>query len=221
MTGRYNHHKGSSRSTRDDSRHSERERDRERKRSRSRSPRRRHYSKQSKDQSPERSSSSKERDRREHDKKDYNKSSVEREGNTSSVGWETNEAAELPAPPPPPRISKISIDLPKPKAPIKMNIGGMSSKPTVAPKPTIASVFNADSDDEDEPEEMPAEAKMRMRNIGRDTPTSAGPNSFGKTKQGFCDAKKVFEKNLKQALEMNERPAMPKFPQTIYKIKGP
>lgn len=33
----------------------------------------------------------------------------------------------------------------------------------------------------------------------RETPTSAGPNSFGKTKQGFCDAKKVFEKNLKQA----------------------
>lgn len=36
-------------------------------------------------------------------------------------------------------------------------------------------------------------------NFSRETPTSAGPNSFGKTKQGFCDAKKVFEKNLKQA----------------------
>lgn len=31
----------------------------------------------------------------------------------------------------------------------------------------------------------------------RDTPTSSGPNSFGKTKQGFCDAKKIFERNMK------------------------
>lgn len=43
-----------------------------------------------------------------------------------------------------------------------MNIGG-PAKPVA--KPTIASVFNAD--DDDEPEEMPAEARMRMRNIGR------------------------------------------------------
>lgn len=76
-------------------------------------------------------------------------------------------------------------------------------KPTVKPapvqRPTVASVFNADEDDE--PEEMPAEARMRMRNIGRETPTSAGPNSFGKTKQGFCDSKKIFEKTLKKAME--------------------
>jgi len=37
--------------------------------------------------------------------------------------------------------------------------------------------------------------------FSRETPTSAGPNSFGKTKQGFCDAKKVFEKTLKKAME--------------------
>lgn len=78
-----------------------------------------------------------------------------------------------------------------------------SQKPTVKPtpvqRPTVASVFNADEDDE--PEEMPAEARMRMRNIGRETPTSAGPNSFGKTKQGFCDSKKIFEKTLKKAME--------------------
>ncbi|XP_011687576.1 PREDICTED: PEST proteolytic signal-containing nuclear protein-like isoform X1 [Wasmannia auropunctata] len=72
-------------------------------------------------------------------------------------------------------------------------------KAAPAPKPTVASVFNAD--DDDEPEEMPAEARMRMRNIGRETPTSAGPNSFGKTKQGFCDSKKIFEKTLKKAME--------------------
>ncbi|KMQ88447.1 pest proteolytic signal-containing nuclear, partial [Lasius niger] len=80
---------------------------------------------------------------------------------------------------------------------------GSASKPvpktTTVQKPTVASVFNTDEDDE--PEEMPAEARMRMRNIGRETPTSAGPNSFGKTKQGFCDSKKIFEKTLKKAME--------------------
>lgn len=97
-----------------------------------------------------------------------------------------------------------------------MNLGAPAKK---VAKPTVASVFS--TDDDDEPEEMPAEARMRMRNIGRETPTSAGPNSFGKTKQGFCDAKKVFEKNLKQALDMADKPAASKLPQTIYKITGP
>lgn len=42
-----------------------------------------------------------------------------------------------------------------------------SQKPATAAKPklTVAAVFNQDSDDE--PEEMPPEAKMRMRNFGR------------------------------------------------------
>lgn len=68
-----------------------------------------------------------------------------------------------------------------------------------APKPAIipvASVFG--NDDDDDEEEMPPEARMRMRNIGRETPTSSGPNSFGKTKQGFCDSKKIFERQLKE-----------------------
>ncbi|XP_014270975.1 PEST proteolytic signal-containing nuclear protein [Halyomorpha halys] len=65
-------------------------------------------------------------------------------------------------------------------------------------KSSLREAFNSESESE---EEMPPEARMRMRNIGRDTPTSAGPNSFGKTKQGFCDAKKVFEKKLKAAAE--------------------
>ncbi|KAG8042696.1 hypothetical protein G9C98_005331 [Cotesia typhae] len=75
----------------------------------------------------------------------------------------------------------------------------LTAKPIAPTKTTVASVFNAD--DDDEPEEMPAEARMRMRNIGRETPTSAGPNSFGKTKQGFCDSKKIFEKTLKKAMD--------------------
>lgn len=43
---------------------------------------------------------------------------------------------------------------------------------------------------------MPPEAKMRMRNLGRDTPTSSGPNSFGKGKLGFLDRRKVYEREM-------------------------
>uniref|UniRef100_A0A9L0T6G0 PEST proteolytic signal-containing nuclear protein n=2 Tax=Equus TaxID=9789 RepID=A0A9L0T6G0_HORSE len=53
---------------------------------------------------------------------------------------------------------------------------------------------------ESEPEEMPPEAKMRMKNIGRDTPTSAGPNSFNKGKHGFSDNQKLWERNIKSHL---------------------
>ncbi len=46
---------------------------------------------------------------------------------------------------------------------------------------------------------MPLEAKMKMRNIGRNTPTSTGPNSYGKTGSlGFVDHRKLFEKQLKE-----------------------
>ncbi|XP_059057782.1 PEST proteolytic signal-containing nuclear protein-like [Achroia grisella] len=215
MSSRYHdYNKGSSRSTRDDSRAYGSEerwegRGKRRSRSRSRSPRRKYSP-------PSRSGRYSSEQSRSYEKSPHyeDKQSVE-----SKYDWE-NSDEEVPAPPPPPRISKISIGFTKPKAPIKMNLT-KPTKPIAGPaKPKIASVFNDDDDDE-EPEEMPAEARMRMRNIGRETPTSAGPNSFGKTKQGFCDAKKVFEKNLKQALETAEKPGAPKFPQTIYKIKGP
>lgn len=69
-------------------------------------------------------------------------------------------------------------------------------KPGAPKKLAISSVFGEESDSEDE-EEMPAFASMRMKNIGRKTPTSSGPNSFGKTKNGFCDQKKIFEKMSK------------------------
>ena len=62
----------------------------------------------------------------------------------------------------------------------------------------VASVFGGD--DSDSEEEMPQEAKMRMRNVGRETPTSSGPNSFGKTRQGFTDTKKLYEKNMHKPL---------------------
>ncbi|XP_067003811.1 PEST proteolytic signal-containing nuclear protein [Anabrus simplex] len=88
---------------------------------------------------------------------------------------------------------------------IQIKLGGIGQKTAQAassvksPSLSVAAVFNVD--DDEEPEEMPPEARMRMRNIGRETPTSAGPNSFGKTKQGFCDAKKMFEKTMKKAMD--------------------
>lgn len=87
-------------------------------------------------------------------------------------------------------------------SPITIKLGNQKLKDsTPALKETSASVAEAFRQDSDEEEEMPPEAKMRMRNIGRDTPTSAGPNSYGKTRQGFCDAKKVFERQLRQKME--------------------
>ncbi|KAI5634910.1 PEST, proteolytic signal-containing nuclear protein family domain-containing protein [Phthorimaea operculella] len=198
---------GSSRSARDDSRHKGRRDEHRSSRTRSRSPKR--YSPPS---SSSRSRHSPEYEKSRSRDRDYG------ERRHKSHRSNSGSDEEVPAPPPPPRISKITIGFSKPSAPIKMNLGGAKlGEKKALPKPTVASVFNAD--DDDEPEEMPAEARMRMRNIGRETPTSAGPNSFGKTKQGFCDSKKVFEKNLKQALETEQRPTLPKFPQTIYKIK--
>ncbi|XP_001182487.3 PEST proteolytic signal-containing nuclear protein [Strongylocentrotus purpuratus] len=74
------------------------------------------------------------------------------------------------------RIAPVSIKLgaSKPKEP---------EKKILKPSGTAAKAF-ADESDEDE-EDMPPEAKMRMKNMGRDTPTSAGPNSFNKGKMGF------------------------------------
>lgn len=74
--------------------------------------------------------------------------------------------------------------------------GGSSQAPQ---RPKVAAVFNAD--DSSDEEEMPMEAKMRMRNMGRDTITSSGPNSFGKTKRGFTDTNKLFERQLKEAMD--------------------
>lgn len=87
-----------------------------------------------------------------------------------------------------------------------MKLGASSSVSSGLPRADIpkklpvSSVFGEDSDEE-EGEEMPAFASMRMKNIGRKTPTSSGPNSFGKTKHGFCDQKKIFEKMSKELVD--------------------
>ena len=113
------------------------------------------------------------------------------------------------APKAPKRIPEIKPEVKRspPKlqaAPIKniaIKLGATpKAKPTAlnAKLPAkVASVFGADSDSE---EEMPQEAKMRMRNVGRETITSSGPNSFGKTRQGFTDTKKLYEKNMHKPL---------------------
>ncbi|XP_063917409.1 PEST proteolytic signal-containing nuclear protein-like isoform X2 [Zophobas morio] len=97
------------------------------------------------------------------------------------------------------KADNVSLEAKKRLKNIGIQMKLSSQKLNSKPKLTIASAFNQESDDE--PEEMPPEARMRMRNIGRDTPTSSGPNSFGKTKQGFSDSKKLFEKNLKEAMD--------------------
>ncbi|XP_025098512.1 PEST proteolytic signal-containing nuclear protein-like [Pomacea canaliculata] len=83
-------------------------------------------------------------------------------------------------------------------APIKMDLSSQS-KPKephslIKKSAAVEQAFGEDSDDSEE--EMPAEARMRMRNIGRETPTAAGPNSFGKGRLGFCDRQKIIEREL-------------------------
>lgn len=64
--------------------------------------------------------------------------------------------------------------------------------------PKAAAAFD---DSDSEPEEMPVEARMRMRNIGRNTPTSAGPNSFNKGRLGFSDCQKSWQKQQLNLLD--------------------
>lgn len=114
------------------------------------------------------------------------------------------ESADLPTKPT--KISKfgfaIGSQTTKKASAISIKLGSNKPKeaaPTLAPKTlSVAAAFNEDEDSE--PEEMPPEAKMRMKNIGRDTPTSAGPNSFNKGKHGFSDNQKLWERNIKSHL---------------------
>ncbi|XP_021516046.1 PEST proteolytic signal-containing nuclear protein isoform X3 [Meriones unguiculatus] len=115
-----------------------------------------------------------------------------------------DEAADLPTKPT--KMSKfgfaIGSQTTRKASAISIRLGASKPKetvPTLAPKTlSVAAAFNEDEDSE--PEEMPPEAKMRMKNIGRDTPTSAGPNSFNKGKHGFSDNQKLWERNIKSHL---------------------
>ncbi|GFN95701.1 pest proteolytic signal-containing nuclear protein-like [Plakobranchus ocellatus] len=108
--------------------------------------------------------------------------------------------------------SKIKMAMPLAKSnqekasvlPIKMSLGSSVQKskdppPVVQKSALAAKVF--DEDEESDSEEMPPEAKMRMKNIGRNTPTASGPNSYGKGKHGFVDRQKIIERQLKEEME--------------------
>ncbi|XP_009991696.1 PREDICTED: PEST proteolytic signal-containing nuclear protein [Chaetura pelagica] len=116
------------------------------------------------------------------------------------------EAEDFTTKPAPAKMSKFGFSIgsqtAKKASAISIKLGSSKPKepvPTLAPKTlSVAAAFNEDEDSE--PEEMPPEAKMRMKNIGRDTPTSAGPNSFNKGKHGFSDNQKLWERNIKSHL---------------------
>ncbi|XP_008402690.1 PEST proteolytic signal-containing nuclear protein isoform X1 [Poecilia reticulata] len=111
---------------------------------------------------------------------------------------EDESSADQPAPC---KTSKIGFSMgskmAKKSNPISIKLGATKPKEVVPPLPPKKLVSVFDEDDDSEPEEMPPEAKMRMKNIGRETPTSAGPNSFNKGKQGFSDNQKLWERKLK------------------------
>lgn len=60
--------------------------------------------------------------------------------------------------------SNVTAAFKKPITGIKLTLAAPAAKST-QPKLTVANAFNNDSDEE--VEEMPAECKMRMKNIGR------------------------------------------------------
>lgn len=100
-------------------------------------------------------------------------------------------------------VQPVKAPAAKLQAGISIKLAATKAKeatPVVTKVRTVASVFN---EDDSEPEEMPPEAKMRMKNIGRETPTSAGPNSFNKGKHGFSDNQKLWERNIKSRLGDN------------------
>uniref|UniRef100_A0A5S6QIG0 PEST proteolytic signal-containing nuclear protein n=1 Tax=Trichuris muris TaxID=70415 RepID=A0A5S6QIG0_TRIMR len=93
-------------------------------------------------------------------------------------------------------VKKIRLTLkplPKPDDAGETGKGANLDAPS-QPLPPKPSIFNDDSESENE--EMPPECRMRMRNLGRDTPTSSGPNSFSKGKHGFIDSRKLAERKL-------------------------
>eukprot|EP01134_Creolimax_fragrantissima_P005407 CFRG5407T1 len=144
---------------------------------------------------------------------DTTKRESEKESESKVVSTSVvNKTSDAVSPGMPTKKAKTSIEFPlatqpvslKPiaKQSISIKLGGgrfntraksnVSGKPRLGIqnqriKPSTASVFGNPDDSGSEEEEMPLEARMRMRNVGKDTVTSAGPNSFGKTSKGFSD----------------------------------
>ena len=127
------------------------------------------------------------------------------------------EPSNSPSPSPPPApvsskkepFSKTSVKqqssafpFKKSTKPLAIKLGGGGGSMSLKPKKagSVAAAFNQDSDS-DEEEEMPESARIRMRNVGRETITSAGPNSFGKTSMGFIDTARLAERRLQEQME--------------------
>lgn len=70
------------------------------------------------------------------------------------------------------------------QTPISITVGPKGEN-KVPPRAAL-SLLNDDDDDEEE-EEMPPEAKLRMKNVGKNTPKSFGPNSFSTGPSRFID----------------------------------
>ncbi|XP_058463704.1 PEST proteolytic signal-containing nuclear protein-like [Malaya genurostris] len=181
--------------------------------------RREDFSSQNQSRSRSRSCSPVERRLRELDEERQRKEkqlreAVPKQTSSSSSGDDSDGSSSEESTPAPVETTKIGFDFKKPTADatkpsstaifqmqkskptaIQMSLKAGAKKETPKLMKPIANAFAGDDSDE-EPEEMPAECRMRMRNIGRETPTSSGPNSFGKTKHGFCDSKKIFEKKM-------------------------
>lgn len=73
-------------------------------------------------------------------------------------------------------------------------------------KTSIESTFESapaeDEEEEADEEEIPVEARIRMKNVGRYTKTSAGPNSYHKSTSGFQDSKALLKARQKQVEDM-------------------
>lgn len=110
---------------------------------------------------------------------------------TTEVAPVSKDSGEtLPNKRPAPAVT-IKLGIPKEAVPAKKaKVETLPIKP--ASSGLVAKAFGSDSEEE---EEMPPEAKLRMRNIGKNTPTSSGPNSFNKTAAGFSNPKGSWRKN--------------------------
>lgn len=97
-----------------------------------------------------------------------------------------------------PKPAPVKISLNKPK---KDQTDQVKTVPVKSN--TVAAAFN---DEDESDEEMPLEAKMKMKNVGKNTPVPSGPNSFGKSKLGFSQDYKMYERKLMEQIGDPDKP---------------
>nr|DBA33309.1 TPA: hypothetical protein GDO54_001012 [Pyxicephalus adspersus] len=127
--------------------------------------------------------------------------SSSRNAEKRSADTSSEESSTQPCPA---KVSKIGFavgsQIGKKSSSISIKLGGTKLKdvtPAAVPKKsTVAAVFN-DEDDCINCYNICSFVKLFFR----DTPTSAGPNSFNKGKHGFTDTQKLWERNIKSQLD--------------------